>query len=92
MKQFLKKNNIWVSAVIFLLGLAALFFSAVLPLKRDIQVNADEIQKKAIDDSLSKARISKIPEMQKTEDLLAESRNNLNIILMELFLKYLLQK
>jgi hypothetical protein len=81
MRLFLKKYNVWIDIVIFLLVVLLTVFFAILPLKRSIQANSDDIQKKIIDDSLNKSRISKIPEMEKTEEVLEESKSNLNIIL-----------
>jgi hypothetical protein len=83
MRQFLKKYNIWVSVLASLLAVLLAIFFVIAPLKKDIQANSDDIQKKIIDESLDKARIAKIPEMEKMEDIFSENRGKLKIALSE---------
>jgi len=81
MRNIWKKYSPLINIVGFMAVLVLVLVFVILPLQGSIQNNSDGIQIKMIDDSLSKARISKIPEMEKVEAAFAENKNNLNIIL-----------
>lgn len=76
-----KKYNIWISSSGFLLAILAAWFFVVMPIRASIEANADDMQKKMIDNELVKARISKIPDMENMQKVFEENRDNLKVIL-----------
>ncbi|HCP08649.1 MAG TPA: hypothetical protein DIT25_02540 [Candidatus Moranbacteria bacterium] len=81
MEKFWRKYSNSASIVIFFMLIPAVFFWSVLPLAKDIRMNSEEIQKKMIDDNLNRARISKIPEMEKLGTMLSENKERLDVIM-----------
>jgi hypothetical protein len=81
MKDILKKYSFLINIAGFLIVLVLVFFFVINPLQKSIQSNSDEIQKKIIDDNISKSRISQIPDMEKIEEAFSENKNSLDIIL-----------
>ncbi|MFA5961141.1 MAG: hypothetical protein WC848_00485 [Parcubacteria group bacterium] len=65
MKNFWKKNKIILAIMIFLVVIAPLFYWSFLMMTKMIQAKADLIQEKIIDSGLEKAKVGKIPEMEK---------------------------
>lgn len=81
MKPIWKKYNLWISGGIFLAVIFLIWFFVILPIRRNIEASADEIQKKNIDNDIYKERVQKIPEMEKTQAIFEGNKNNLKIFL-----------
>ncbi|OGI17310.1 MAG: hypothetical protein A2Z52_02905 [Candidatus Moranbacteria bacterium RBG_19FT_COMBO_42_6] len=81
MKDFWKKYKMWISIVLYLLLMAALFLFIGKPLLSEIQEKSDEIQKIKIDNQLSQERIAKLPEMRELHETFDQEKNNLTVAL-----------
>lgn len=81
MKDFWKKYNIWITIAGFLLLIVAAWIFALVPIRKSIESNSDEAQRKIIDGEMYVERVSKISEMEKTRSLLAENESNLRVFL-----------
>lgn len=79
--NFWRKYNLWISAAVFLAAVFLIWFFVMSPLRKSIEANADEIQKKNIDSDIYKERVQKIPEMEKMQTTFDANRNNLKIFL-----------
>lgn len=81
MKDFWKKYNIWITIAGFLLLIVVAWIFALVPIRKSIESNSDEAQRKIIDGEMYVERVSKISEMEKTRALLAENESNLRVFL-----------
>jgi len=81
MSDIWKKYNLWISFGIFLAVIFPVCFFVILPIRKNIEANSDEIQKKNIDNEIYKERVRKIPDMEKMQTTLDANKNNLKIFL-----------
>jgi len=81
MKDVWKKYNIRISISVFLMVFVIAWIFVLVPMRRNIESNADEMQKKFIDGDIYAARVSKISDMKKTQVILAENESNLRVFL-----------
>lgn len=81
LKDVWKKYNIWISISGFLALLIVVWMFVVAPIRRSIESNADETQKKTIDLEMYGGRISKIADMENIQSVFAENESNLRVFL-----------
>lgn len=76
-----KKYDIWLNVAVFLAIVTALLYFVVLPMRQNVFDSADNLKKNKVDNEMDAARVSKIPEMEKVHAVIAEKKNNLNVVL-----------
>jgi hypothetical protein len=81
MKDFWKKYKIVLTLVGFILIIPPLFCGLSLLMLDSIQMKADMIQEKKIDSELERAKIGKIPEMEKANEDFEKKKDATEVIL-----------
>ncbi|MFA6973494.1 MAG: hypothetical protein WC238_02015 [Parcubacteria group bacterium] len=81
LKDIWKKYNIWLSVGGFVVLIIAAWVFVLVPIRRNIENNADEMQKKMIDRDIYAERVAKIPDMEKTRAVFAQNESNLRVFL-----------
>lgn len=81
MKKIWGAHKLAIIIISFLALLFLVMFFLARPLVNDIKNKADDIQKKIIDNDISRKRVGKIPEMEKADKLFRSKESELNVIL-----------
>jgi hypothetical protein len=77
MKEFLKKYKIYILAGSLVILIGSFFYWGIFCSIKSIKINANEAQKRTIDNEINQKKLAKIPQMQKTFGELEENNKKL---------------
>ncbi|MBU2028380.1 type 4a pilus biogenesis protein PilO [Patescibacteria group bacterium] len=81
MKIFWKKYKVQIVLAGYCLMLGGFIYGGIFTMIKHIRTEADEIQKKIIDDEVAKKNLAKIPQLMNDYTIFSSQEKNLNVIL-----------
>lgn len=81
MKIFWKKYKVQIVLAGYCLMLGGFIYGGIFTMIKHIRAEADEIQKKIIDDEVAKKNLAKIPQLMNDYTIFSSQEKNLNVIL-----------